>query len=120
MHTGYDVTDNFRLAVIEAKYGRKCRIRRLRCLYISRTVRARTTKFYRHIQAGMAYIGAEYDVTTYFRSEATAKKTVENAASGGISRECFKRGLPNFTGLSGTTVARNMPDMTSLVTSGRL
>ena len=43
-------------------------------LYIFRTVRARITKFYRHIQAGLAYIAAGYDVTIYFRSEATAKK----------------------------------------------
>ena len=53
-------------------------------LYISRTVRARNTKFYKHILAGLAYIAAGYDVTTYFRSEVTAKKTVENALSGGF------------------------------------
>ena len=29
-------------------------------LYISRTVRGRITEFYRHIQAGVGYIGARY------------------------------------------------------------
>ena len=32
----------------------------------------------------MLYIFPGYDVTNYFRSEATAKKTVENAASDGL------------------------------------
>ena len=50
-------------------------------LYISWTVWARITEFYRHIHADLPYICTEYDVTTYFRSEATAEKTVENAAS---------------------------------------
>ena len=92
-------------------------------LYISRTVRARITKFYRRTQAGLTYIGAGYDVTTHFRSEATAKKLSKMpppAASGRIAREWFKRGSPNFTRLSGTIGPRNLPDMTSLVTSGLL
>ena len=42
------------------------------------------------------------------------------AASGGISRERFKGGSPNLTRLSGGTGPINMPDMTSLVASGRL
>ena len=59
-------------------------------LYISRTVSARITKFYRHIQADLAYIGAGYDVTSYFRSETTAKKTVEIADSGGFRRNFLR------------------------------
>ena len=51
---------------------------------ISRTVRATITKFYRHIQTDLHYICAGYDITNYFRPEATAKKTVENAASDGF------------------------------------
>ena len=69
------------------------------------------------------YIFTGYDVTIYFRSEATAKipsKMPPRTASGGISRERFKRGSPNFTRLSGTTVPTNQPDMTPLITSGRL
>ena len=45
-------------------------------LYISSTVRARFSKFHMHIQAGLPYIVAGYDVTIYFRSEATAKKNL--------------------------------------------
>ena len=50
------------------------------------------------------------------------RKTFENAASdglGGISRERFKWGSLNFTQLSGITAPTNLPDMTSLVASGR-
>ena len=43
-------------------------------LYISRTVRARITYFYRHIQADLLYICTGYDITNYFRSEATVKR----------------------------------------------
>ena len=92
-------------------------------LYISRTVWARITKFYRHIQADLPYIDTEYGVTSYFRSEATAQKPSKmppQAALGGISRERFKRGSPHLAGLSGTTGPTDMPDMTSLITYGRL
>ena len=41
-------------------------------------------------------------------------------ASGGMFREGFKRGSPNFTWVSGTIGPPNLPDMTSLVVSGRL
>ena len=50
-------------------------------LCISRTVGARITKFYIRIHADLRYIFSRYDITTYFRSEATAKKNIENAAS---------------------------------------
>ena len=92
-------------------------------LYTLRTVRARITKFYRHIKDSLPYIGTGYYVTNYFQSDATAKKKSKmplQAASGGISRVWFKQGSPIFTWLSGTTGPRNLPDMTSLVTSGRL
>ena len=45
--------------------------------YISGTVWPRITKFYRHIHADLSYICTGYDVTNYFRSEATVDKTVE-------------------------------------------
>ena len=38
-------------------------------VYISRSVSARITKFYRH----MPYIETGYDITSYLRSEVTAK-----------------------------------------------
>ena len=41
-------------------------------------------------------------------------------ASGGISRKRCNRGSPNFTWLSGTTGATNLPDLASLGASGRL
>ena len=67
---------------------------------------------------------AGYDITNYFRSKATAKKSrkcrLRRTASAGISRERFKRGSPNFTLLSGTTGPRHRPDLTSPLTSGRL
>ena len=46
-------------------------------------------------------------------------KMPPQTASGGISREMFRSGSPNFTRLSGTTGATNLFDMTSLVPSGR-
>ena len=92
-------------------------------LYISRTVRARITKFYGCNKASLPYIGTGYDVTAYFRSEATAKRQSKmplQTASGGISREKFKRGSPNFTQLSGITGPTHVLDSTTLVASGRL
>ena len=59
-------------------------------LHISRTVIAGITKFYKHIQASLAYIVAGYDITIYFRSEDTVSKLSKmppQADSGGISRE---------------------------------
>ena len=44
----------------------------------------------------MIYSYAEYDATSYFRSEVIAKNTVENTASGVISRQQFKQGSQNF------------------------
>ena len=48
-----------------------------------------------HIHADLPYIITGYDITNYFRSEATAKKTVENAASDGfrwnLSRKVYAR-----------------------------
>ena len=41
-------------------------------------------------------------------------------ASGGISREMFKRGSQNFTRLSVTIGPTCLPDMTLLAVSGRL
>ena len=46
-------------------------------------------------------------------------KMPPQTASGGISREKFMLGSPNFTWLSGITWPTNLPDMTSLVTSSR-
>ena len=92
-------------------------------LYISSIVWAKITKFYRHIHADLPYICTRNDVTNFFRSESTAKnplKMPHQTASCGISRERFKRWSQNFTRLSGTTGARKMLDMTSLVTSHRL
>ena len=43
-------------------------------LYISRTVGAINTKFYRHTQAELSYISTGYEITSCFRSEDTAKK----------------------------------------------
>ena len=57
------------------------------------------------------------------RNQLQRKKTSKmhpQAASGGILRERFKRGSPNFTRFSRTTGPTNLPDMTSLVASGRL
>ena len=91
--------------------------------YISRTVLPRFA-IHKNLHTGRIYNHTEHDVATYFRSEATANKTVENPTSygyllrvgsyrektskmtpqtalGGISRERFKQGSPNFTGLSG-------------------
>ena len=73
VNTGYDVTDYFRLAVTEVpKNDRKCHIVSL--LFISWTVWAWIAKFYRHIHADPSSICTGYDVTNYFRSEATTKK----------------------------------------------
>ena len=47
-------------------------------------------------------------------------KMPHQPASGGISRERFKRGSPIFTWLSGTTDPTNLLDMTSLIAYGRL
>ena len=47
-------------------------------------------------------------------------KMPPQTASGGISREEFKRGSPNFTRLSPTTGPTNLLDMTSLVSFSRL
>ena len=90
---------------------------KLRQSCISRTVSAR-------IITDLSYICTGYGVIIYFRSEATAKKKPSKmppyTASGVISREKFMRGSPNFTRLSGTNVHKNLPDMTSLISSGRL
>ena len=79
------------------------------CHYeITHSVTKRITKFYKHIHADLHYICTGYDVTIYFRPEATAKKPSKmppQTASGGISRERFKQGSPNFTRLSGPLVA---------------
>ena len=87
------------------------------------TVWARIAKFYRHIHANMLYICTWYYFTNDFQLEVIAKKLSKmppQTASGGISWEWFKRGSPNFTQLSRITGATNLPDMTSLVASGRL
>ena len=92
-------------------------------LYISRTVWARITKFYADMHTNMPYICTRCDVTNYLRSEVITKKPSTmppQMASVGISQERFKRGSPNFTRLLGTTGSINLPDMTSLVASGRL
>ena len=66
------------------------RRRRRRCSYkvrqssISRTVSARIAKFCRHIPADLPYICTRYDIINNFRSEDTAEKTSENAASDGF------------------------------------
>ena len=91
-------------------------------MYISRTVWARITKCYRHIHTDLPYICTWYDVTNYFRSEVTMKKTSKmphQTASSEICRERFKRGSPNFVRLSGTSGFINPPDMTSPATSNR-
>ena len=90
---------------------------------ISKTVWPRITKFYRGIRTGTLFSHTEYDVTTYFRSEVIAIKLSKiplPTASGGISREWFKRGSPNFTYLSGTISFTNLMDMTLLAASSRL
>ena len=105
------------------KNVRKCRIRQIRCCISCETLWGKITKFYKPIQADMTYNGAGYDVTNCFRSEATAKKPSKmphQTSSGGISREWFRRGSPNFARLSGTAGPRNLPDMTSLLPSRRL
>ena len=93
-------------------------------LYSSWIAWAKITKVYRPSDANLPYICTGYDVISYFRSEATAKQSSKMSpqmASGGISRERFKRGSPNFTQkLSRTTSPKNLPDTTSLVTSGRV
>ena len=60
-------------------------------------------------------------LTTFGRKPQRKKpsKMPPQTASGGISRERFKRGSPNSTWLSETTGHTNLPDMTSLVTSSR-
>ena len=121
--TGYDVTDYFRLAVMEVQKRSKMPHPTASLLYMWRTVRATITKCYLHIQADMPYIIAGYDVTNYFQSEATAK----------IRRKCrfmrlqvefLENGLSEdhqiFSRLSETTGNTNLRDMTSLVTSGGL
>ena len=53
------------------------------------------TKFYRHIHADLLYICTGDDVTNYFLSEATAKKSSRNAALDGFrwnfSRKVYGR-----------------------------
>ena len=106
------------------KNVRTCRIRRL-SYSISREPFAPKSPHSQAIQADLLYICIGYDVTNDFRSEATAeKKTIKchlKRRRGKIFRERLQRGSPNtFTQLSWTTGPRNLPDMMSLVTSGRL
>ena len=96
---------------------------KVRQSYISRTIWARITKFYRRIHTELHYIWTGHDVTNYFQSEVTAK-TVENTASDGF-RWNFSRKVKamidrHFTRLSMTSGPTNLPDTTSLVASGRL
>ena len=76
-----------------------------------------------HIQVDMPYTSTGYDITNYILSEARETKPSKmppQTASGGISGERVKQGSPNFKQLSGITGPTNVPDMTSLITSGRL
>ena len=58
-HTGYGVSDYFRLAVIEVqKQSKMPHLMAASLLYIS----ARITKFYEHIHADLPYIYSGYDV----------------------------------------------------------
>ena len=50
----------------------------------------------------------------------TGPKLSHLTAHGRISPEWFKKGLQNFTSLSGTVSPTNLPDMTSLASSSRL
>ena len=81
---------------------RRCRSYKVRQSYISRTFRPVITKLYKNLHTRQIYNHTGYDVTNYFRSEATAKKTKmpPHTASGGISRDRFVRGSPNFARLS--------------------
>ena len=74
-YAGYDVTDYLRLAVTEVKKKQsKMPHPTALLLYISRTDWARFTKVYEHIHADLSYIDTGYDITSCFRSEATATK----------------------------------------------
>ena len=72
---------------------------KVRQSFVLRTVWLRIIKFYRNLHTRRVYNHTGYDVTKYFRSEATAKNC-ENAdaqtASGLISEERLMRGSPNF------------------------
>ena len=75
------------------------------------------------IPAGPTYHHTGYDVANYFRPNIILRKSSKMpppTASGGISRERFKRGSRNFTAFSGTIGPTSIPDMTSLALSGRL
>ena len=78
------------------------------------------------IPTDLLYSPTEYDVTNCFKSEVVAKnqsKMPPPMVSYGISWERFMtimRGPPNFKCLSGPIGFTNLPDMTSLATSGRL
>ena len=91
--------------------------------YISRTVWPKITQFYTDIHFDQPYIHTGYDITNYNSRQLLRKKTAKMllpTTAGGISREGFKRGSRNFTGLSGTIGLTNLPDMTSLAISGWL
>ena len=95
----------------------------MRQSYISRTVSAKNliTRFYKDIHTDIPTC-AWYDVTNYFPSEVIAQKPVENAAS--VHLEYLENGfrddhqIHTFVGYNRSP--KNLPDVTSLVASGRL
>ena len=90
----------------------------------SNMVWPRITNYYKGIQTDIVNSRTGYDVIIYSRSEVIAKKNCRKyhfaTASGGISRERFKPGWPNFAIFSRTICLTNLSDMTPLATSGRL
>ena len=93
---------------------------KVRQLYISRTFRPRMTKFYKNLNSGRVYNRTQYNVTNYFGSYCGKMSIMlPKMASGIISPKRLSKRSQNFKRLSGTTGPTNLPDMASLVTSGR-
>ena len=76
------------------KNMRKCRIRWLRCCISHEPFELKSPSFTGPSRPTCPIPSTGYDITSYFPSEATAKKTSKmppQTASGEISRERFKR-----------------------------
>ena len=105
------------------KNGRKCRIRRLRCCISREPFELERPNFTGTSTPNCPTFAPVMTSLCTSGRKLQRKKTSTmppQTASGGISREKFKRGSPNCTRLSRTSGLINLPEMTSLVASDRL